>query len=223
VKITPLEIKQQEFKRVMRGYDTVEVDTFLDMVGAEFEKILNDVKDYEKKVIALEAELANFKEVESTLKQTLMNVQETSDKSLANSKKEANLIRKEAELQAQKLLEEARRERDTMSEEVITLKTQKQSLIARLRHVLTSQLELMDVLELDDMDISKLKDRTKKVFTAAKGEAEKADLPEKSTHIEPPEQPAEEKENTASDSEGKDNESNLFKDVFGDDMETVVK
>ena len=61
--ITPLEIKQQEFKRVMRGYDSVEVDTFLDMVGAEFEKILNDVKDYEKKVIALEADLINFKEV----------------------------------------------------------------------------------------------------------------------------------------------------------------
>lgn len=219
MKITPLEIKQQEFKRVMRGYDAVEVDTFLDMVGAEFEKLHNNLKEYEKKLIALEAELSNFKEVESTLKQTLMNVQETSDKSLANSKKEANLIRKEAELQAQKLVENARRERDSMSEEVITLKTQKQSLIARLRHVLTSQLELMDVLELDDMDISKLKDRTKKVFSAAKGT--------------PPTEPKQKNEKEESSSEvearsedgsgGKENESNLFKDVFGDDMETLVK
>ena len=160
MKITPLEIKQQEFKRVMRGYDAVEVDTFLDMVSNEFEKYIDNTKEFEKKIIALEAELNNFKEVESTLKLTLMNVQENSDKSLANSKKEANLMRKEAELEAQKMLESARRERDAMKEEVITLRTQKQSLIARLRHVLTSQLELMDVLEIDDMDIAKLKDRT---------------------------------------------------------------
>ena len=154
MKITPLEIKQQEFKRAMRGYDTVEVDTFLDMVSGEFEKYIESNKNYEKKIIALEAELNNFKEVESTLKQTLMNVQESSDKSLANSKKEASLMRKEAELEVQKMLESARRERDAMKEEVITLRTQKQSLIARLRHVLTSQLELMDVLELEDMDIA---------------------------------------------------------------------
>jgi cell division initiation protein len=220
LKITPLEIKQQEFKRVMRGYDTVEVDTFLDMVGTEFEKILNDTKEYEKKLIALEAELSNFKEVESTLKQTLMNVQETSDKSLANSKKEANLMRKEAELQAQKLLENARRERDTMHEEVITLKTQKQSLISRLRHVLKSQLELMDVLELDDMDISKLKDRTKKVFSAAKEEDNQIETTkeEKDSESVTPEE-----KKSDSQSEKKDTESNLFKDVFGDDMDSLVK
>ncbi len=220
MKITPLEIKQQEFKRVMRGYDTIEVDTFLDMVGAEFEKILTNANEYEKKIIALEAELSNFKEVESTLKQTLMSVQESSDKSMANSKKEASLIRKEAELQAQKLIENARRERDSMSEEVITLKTQKQSLIARLRHVLTSQLELMDVLEIDDMDISKLKDRTKKIFSATKNRAKPAISPEKEKDIET--MPTDDTK-TEAESDGKGTESNLFKDVFGDDMETLVK
>jgi len=220
LKLTPMEIKHQEFKRVMRGYDTVEVDTFMDMIGTEFEKILNNTQDYEKKILVLEAELSNFKEVESTLKQTLMNVQENSDKSLANSKKEASLIRKEAELQAQKLVENARRERDTMKEEVITLKTQKQSLISRLRHVLTSQLELMDVLEIDDMDISKLKDRTKKVFSATKVNAGPVPSNKK-------EQDAKlistDSTKTEINSDGKENESNLFKDVFGDDVEPLVK
>ena len=149
----------------MRGYDPVEVDTFLEMLGNEYEKLINSNKTYEKKIIELETELKNYKEVERTLKQTLMNVQETSDKSKENLKKEADLIRKEAELSAAKLLEKARRETQLLKEETITLKTQKQSLITRLRHVLTSQLELLDVLELDDLDIAKLKDRTKKVFS----------------------------------------------------------
>ena len=218
--MTPLEIKQQEFKRVMRGYDPVEVDTFMDIVGTEFEKMLNDVKEYEKKILLLESELSNFKEVESTLKQTLMNVQENSDKSLANSRKEANLIKKEAELQAQKLIDDARRERDTITEEVITLKTQKQSLIARLRHVLTSQLELMDVLELEDMDLSKLKDRTKKVFSAARGTVSTSPSLKKDTDTES--EPAGDT-TTETDSNAEKNESSLFKDVFGDDMESVVK
>jgi DNA helicase TIP49 (TBP-interacting protein) len=117
-------------------------------------------------------------------------------------------------------MENARRERDTMNEEVITLKTQKQSLIARLRHVLTSQLELMDVLELDDMDISKLKDRTKKVFSAAKKETKEPESPK----AEATPAPVEDKEKKPeSDSGKKETESNLFKDVFGDDMETLVK
>jgi len=169
LKITPLEIKKQEFKKTMRGYDSVEVDTFLEMLGNEYEKMLNNNKGYEKKIIELETELKNYKEVERTLKQTLLNVQETSNKSRENLKKEAELILKEAELSASEMLENARRETQTLKEEVITLKTQKQSLIARLRHVLTSQLELLDVLELDEFDLVKLKDRTKKVFSAAEG------------------------------------------------------
>ena len=224
MKITPLEIKQQEFKRVMRGYDTVEVDTFLDMVSGEFEKYLESNKQFEKKIIALEAELNNFKEVESTLKQTLMNVQESSDKSLANSKKEASLMRKEAELEVQKMLESARRERDAMKEEVITLRTQKQSLIARLRHVLTSQLELMDVLELDDMDIAKLKDRTKKVFSAAKGESGQRQESTKSPNdAEVQEEQGEGAVEGKAQPKQKGEGSDLFKDVFGDDMDTFVK
>jgi cell division septum initiation protein DivIVA len=94
-----------------------------------------------------------------------MNVQETSSKSRENLKKEAELIRKEAELAAAKVIDSARRERQTIKEELISLQTQKKSLIARLRHVLTSQLELMDVLELEDGELHKLKDRTKKLFT----------------------------------------------------------
>jgi cell division initiation protein len=167
LKITPIEINKQEFKRSLRGYDTVEVDTFLEMVGKDYEKILDQNSKYQKRIIELETELKNYKEVESTLKQTLMSVQETSDKSLENIKREADLLRKESELKANKMIEDAKRETQKLKEELITLQTQKHSLIARLRHILSSHIELLDVLEVDDFDISKLKDRTKKVFSSS--------------------------------------------------------
>jgi cell division initiation protein len=167
LKITPIEINKQEFKRSLRGYDPVEVDTFLEMVGKDYEKILDQNSKYQKRIIELETELKNYKEVESTLKQTLMSVQETSDKSLENIKREADLLRKESELKANKMIEDAKRETQKLKEELITLQTQKHSLIARLRHILSSHIELLDVLEVDDFDISKLKDRTKKVFSSS--------------------------------------------------------
>jgi cell division initiation protein len=222
VKLTPLDISKQEFKKTMRGYDPVEVHSFLEMIGSELEKILSANKDYERKVIELETELKNYKEVEKTLKQTLMNVQETSYKSRENSKKEADLMLKEAELNAAKILETAKREKQTLQEEIISLKTQKQSLIARLRHVLNSQLELMEVLEVDDMDIGKLRDRSKKVFTPQKDQSVAKpgpSVPESgkiAAKVEAGELSAgqEENKNTAQSKR----QSDLLKDLLGEDL-----
>ena len=116
MKITPIEINKQEFKRSLRGYDPVEVDTFLEMIGKDYEKILDQNSKYQKRIIELETELKNYKEVESTLKQTLMSVQETSDKSLENIKREADLLRKESELKANKMIEDAKRETRKLKE-----------------------------------------------------------------------------------------------------------
>ena len=41
MKITPIDISKQEFKKIMRGYDPVEVDTFLEMLGNEYENLIN--------------------------------------------------------------------------------------------------------------------------------------------------------------------------------------
>jgi len=231
LKITPLDINKQEFKKVMRGYDPVEVDTFLEMLGKEYEKIVLDNQDYEKKVLELETELKNYKEHESTLKQTLVNVQESTTKSRENSKKEADLILREAELNAAGLVEEAKRELQRLNEEKVTLETQKQSLISRLRHVLTSQMELLDVLELDDADLSRLKDRTKKVFSGKKTVSSEIKVEKK------PEEKPEKQENEveikqeskvekAIDSKTEESEadsdkinSDIFKDVFGNDLD----
>jgi cell division initiation protein len=232
LKITPVDISKQEFKKAMRGYDPVEVDTYLEMLGNEFEKLIHANQNYEKRLIELESELKSFKEHESTLKQTLVNVQESTTKSRENSKKEADLIKREAELGAAEMIEKARREVQKLREEKVMLDTQKKSLISRLRHVLTSQMELLDVLEIDEKDISKLRDRTKKVFSAlqksnveieiTKGESPKEPVPEKvqaaSTSEPKPEPKVQADDENADNEPGKIN-SDIFKDVFGNDLD----
>jgi cell division initiation protein len=217
VKITPLEINKQEFKKTMRGYDPVEVDTFLEMIGNEYEKVLADNKESQRRIIELETELRNFKEVEKTLKQTLMNMQESSNQSRENIRKEADLTRREAEIAAAEVLDKARGEAQKIKDEVATFQSQKYSLVSRLRHILTSQLELLELLDVDDLDTSKLKDRTQKVFSAApktKNVApqskEEPAAPAQKREPEKPEKPAGSDDNLHG--------ADLFKDIFGDDL-----
>jgi len=213
VKITPIDITKQEFKKIMRGYDPIEVDTFLESVSTEYEDLIKQNGENDNKINKLEAELKNFKEVEKTLKQTLLNLQENSDKSRENSKKEAILIKKEAEIEAKEMIDNARRQSQGMHEEMITMQTQKDSLIARLRHILASHLELLDVLELDDADSSKLKDRTKKIFSQNKPVVEA-----KAQEVKP-ENKLEASKPTPIKEEDESEGANIFKNIFDEDVD----
>jgi cell division initiation protein len=42
MKITPLDIQQQQFRVRFRGFDMVEVDNFLDLAANEFEELLRE-------------------------------------------------------------------------------------------------------------------------------------------------------------------------------------
>jgi cell division initiation protein len=151
LRLTPLDIKKQEFKRLMRGYDPEEVHTFLEMVAEEFEILQREKNRLEDETLKLRTQLHDYQEVERTLKQTLMNAQESVQLSRDNSKREADLLLREAELQAEKILEESRHKLAHLKNDLQIVRAQKDSFARRLRHLLESQLELIGVLELDDL------------------------------------------------------------------------
>lgn len=151
MRLTPLDIKKQEFKRLMRGYDPEEVHTFLEMVAEEFEILQREKNRLEDEALKLRTQLHDYQEVERTLKQTLMNAQESVQLSRDNSKREADLLLREAELQAEKILEDARHKLAQLKNDLLIVRAQKDSFARRLRHLLESQLELIGVLELDDL------------------------------------------------------------------------
>lgn len=240
MKITPIEIRKQEFKKSMRGYDAVEVDTFHDMVASEMEKFIEDFETVSKQNTTLTTELKHYKEVEKTLKETLYNVQETTQQSKENSQKEAMLIKKEAQVTAEQMMEKARAEVRSMTEEIRSLKQQKESFIARLKHLLASQIELLDVLSIDDEDKAKIKDKARMVTRTAQSTVPEINMPadvvekpvpqaaapasqpsrpsptpKPSTKAAPPQtKPPEE-----------DGGKNMFRDIFGDnlDVDEVLK
>lgn len=155
MKLTPLDVKKQEFKKVLRGYDPVEVDSFLDMMSNEFAELSKQCKDMREQLVEYEAQLRDYRQMEKTLQQTLMQAQEASGRSIENSRKEAQLIVQEAELKANQILDRARLDLSRTKDEIGNLRSKKESIVSRLKVLLNSEVDLIKALEIDDDELTR--------------------------------------------------------------------
>ena len=148
MKLTPLDIRKQEFKKVMRGYDPVEIETFMEMTANEFEELIRSQKDMRDRVIELEVQLKDYRQIEKTLQQTLLQAQETTGKTYEAARKESELIIREAEQKAAAIIAQAHVDLAQLKRELQELSTRKESLVHQLRVILSAELDLLKTLEL---------------------------------------------------------------------------
>jgi cell division initiation protein len=159
MKLTPLDIRKQQFKKVMRGYDTVEVDTFLEMLANEFEEAAKAQKELRDRVLELETQLKDYRQIEKTLQQTLLQAQETTGRTYEAARREAEGILHEAEAKGAKMLADTADRLNRMNMEIIELKGRRDSILSRLRLLLTTELELIKAMEMDTGDVPSLAER----------------------------------------------------------------
>ena len=150
MKLTPLDVRKQEFRRTMRGIDSEEVEAFLVMVADELELHIRDKNQLNDELIKLRTQLKDYQRVESTLRDTLVRAQSTVEDSRANSRREAEIIIHEAEIQADNIVKDAREELQSIRHEISLLRAQKDAIAKRLRYMLESQLEMLEVMEIED-------------------------------------------------------------------------
>jgi cell division initiation protein len=150
MRITPLDIRKQPFRKTMVGFDRDEVNSFLEMVAAEFESIIKQNNDLSSQVKTLEHRLDQYVTIEKTLNDTLLTAQKATDEARLNAQKEAELIIKDAQIRAGRYEDESRRRVHELESELVTLKTQRDSFLARFRAMLKTQLELLSVIS-DDL------------------------------------------------------------------------
>ena len=68
MRITPMDIQQQEFRVRFRGFDTREVDSFLELVAEELKEASHENSALKDEVKRLRETQANFEEKEKTYK-----------------------------------------------------------------------------------------------------------------------------------------------------------
>ena len=145
MELSPLEITQREFGRKFRGLDPEEVQTFLEQVAEEMTRLLHESNDRAAQIQRLEAEVRVHQEREDSLRNTLITAQKMTEEIKANAKREADLVLKEAELKAERLLEQAHRKLAQVQAEIAELQRQRELFASKLRGLLKTHLELLDV------------------------------------------------------------------------------
>jgi cell division initiation protein len=152
MRITPLDIRKQPFRRAFRGFDTDAVNSFLEMVANEFEGIIQQNNDYAGRIKRLEEKCEGYTKIERTLNETLLTAQKLSDDARVSAQKEAELIIKEATVRAGEEENDIRRRTMQLEKDMASLKNQRDSFLARFKGLLTTQLDLLDVISGDLQD-----------------------------------------------------------------------
>ena len=147
MRITPLDIRKQEFSKKMRGFDTDEVRSFLEMVAGEYERALAQLQKLNKRLEVLESKISEYREMESTLQEAMMNAQKAGRSAEEESAKRSELIIQQAQLQADKIVHEARKKHQRLLDDIHRLEGQRRSFLLKMKQILKGQVELLEILE----------------------------------------------------------------------------
>src|ERR1700722_8488349 len=143
-RITVVDIQHRTFKRALQGYDRTDVDKFLDEIIESLEDEATARGALEAEIADLKERISHFKAMEESLQNTLLLAQRTADEVKASAHKEADLIREQARLTAERevasyndAIVEVRREHQRSIESAEKAKSE-------LRSLLTTHLSLLD-------------------------------------------------------------------------------
>lgn len=146
-RLTVLEIESREFGRRMRGYDPQSVRAFLQEVSVHYEEILTENHRMREDQITLREEVERFRTLENTLKESLLLAQKSADETRHNAHKEAELILKEARMQAESIESEALQRIGHLTAQIEQLQARRQALLTELRVFLQAHLQSVDQFE----------------------------------------------------------------------------
>jgi cell division initiation protein len=148
--LTPLDVRRQEFRRSLRGYEPLGVEDFRMRVADELERVMRDKSVLEERVAALTEQLRVFRERETAMNEALVAAQQLREETRASAEREAQVIVREAEAEGRRQLDEAGRGQDRAQEKMIEIQRQFAGYLAGFRALLERQLAELRSLEGDN-------------------------------------------------------------------------
>ncbi len=144
MRITPLDVRKQEFRRVVRGLDPEEVSAFLSTVADEYEAVLVDNKQLRERILELDEKIGEYRNMERTLRDTLMTAERVLAETKDNAMKEADLMLRDAELRGQQINDSFRQQALDLRREILSLHQEKEAYLARFRGLAEAQIQFVD-------------------------------------------------------------------------------
>src|SRR3954463_4637776 len=105
--VSPLDLRQQRFRKSVRGFDPVEVTAFLAAVADDYEQALRETDRLRQDLMRMEVVLAQHRENEQNLRAPMMTAQKLSDDIKSSPDAEAKRIVAGADAEARRIILEA--------------------------------------------------------------------------------------------------------------------
>lgn len=141
--ITPMDIHNKTFSKKLRGYADDEVNSFLEEVASDYERIYREHREMEEQMDSLKSRLAHYEKMEATMSSTLVMAQETAENVKTTAKKEADVIVREAQNKATQIVAGAEAARRKMNADVVKTEGDLNLYIEKLLANFTSALNIV--------------------------------------------------------------------------------
>jgi len=148
--IMPIDIDKKEFSRDKKGYNSREVDEFLDIIVADYEKVLNDNRSMAHKIKALEKQLEEAQKDDNAMVETLETAKKLMADISASAERRAELMMRDAELEAENMLLDAKVNVRKLNDEYEILSAKVRRLKDNFRKMLQAEIARIDD---DDFDL----------------------------------------------------------------------
>lgn len=145
MRLSPLDIQSQQFRVKLRGYETREVENFLEMVAAEFEELIRENGKLKEKLARLTNQLDELRQREQTLKETMITAQKVTGDMKMAARKEAELILSEAELRAERTIDDAHRKLAVISDQIMEVRRLRAQFEVQIRSAAESHLKILEI------------------------------------------------------------------------------
>lgn len=149
MKLTPMDINNKEFKKGLRGYNSDEVDEFLDEIVDNYEELYKENANLKEKLNNANEKVEYYSKIESTIQNTLVLAQNAAEQAKSSAQKESDLILKNANETAKKVLDKAHSDVIQINDEYERVKQEFIKFRAKYRNFMNTQLETFDDLEKD--------------------------------------------------------------------------
>jgi cell division initiation protein len=166
MRITPMDIEQQEFGRSFRGYNEEEVDDFLDKIVKDYEELINENVKLNEEIEKMTERLKEFSEIEESLRSALLNAQKSAEEMKEKVEDETKIIIQKAEIEAEVIKQKASQKEDGVKNEINNLKRYKFMFKEKFKSMLNLYLKMIETEGIEEQEDYKT---NKKITSEDKG------------------------------------------------------
>ena len=146
MKLSPIDVRQQQFKLKFRGFDVEEVDSYLELIANELEELNRENETIKKDLKKMEQEIEGYKRAEGDLRKAIASAQDFKKDAIEKANQEAQIIIKQSEIKAAEMLKSAEGKLFKLEKDIAELKAKKMQFEVQMRAVIENHLKLLDMM-----------------------------------------------------------------------------